>query len=197
MNNNFEFKTEEKKNNNQILLLIIGVATILLALVGGTLAFFTANVDNSHNQSVTLTTAKVKGVEYVSADALVLEAVVPGAKSETTFTITNPNATVVATYSMKLVTDLNQFSNEEGDKQLLLTVSEGQLTSPVVLDLTNGNDTSDKQIVQDINLLPGETDTYKISIEFVYTDYGQNTNQNKTYVGHIEVAQSVVTTTGE
>lgn len=202
-------KTQEKDNkNNKIVLLILGIATVLIALIGATFAYFTSVIRyNNAPQSVTLTTVEVQGLEYTASDTLSLVDALPdNNKVDTqTFTIYNPNATAVITYSMYLKTDLNEFtiteydSDEDGEdeefaNQLILTITGGQI-NPVVLDLTDGTNTDDKVIAENIRLNGKATDEYTATIKFAEINIPQDNNQGCTFVGHIDVVQKIETQT--
>ena len=83
---------EKEKNHKKVMLLIIGVATLLVALIGATFAYFTALINRPNGeQSVAVTTTTVLGVVYTANDPISLEHALPGDHAETTFTIYNPN----------------------------------------------------------------------------------------------------------
>lgn len=187
--------TELKK---KVFLLVLGIATILVALIGMTFAYFTAIINNVNgNQSVTVTTATVEGIVYTASDPIVLLNATPGEYAESSFKINNPNATVPIIYDVKLVTDVNDFEKTDGDNQLVITVSGGQLTSSRVIDMTDSTLTGDKEVASGITIEPGATDTYQIRLDFFDTGVAQDTNQTKSFLGHIEVSQRIVTARGE
>ena len=70
----------EKKNSNTVLLTVIGVATLLVALVGATFAYFTATVSRDTSAKVDVKTSTLAGLEMKSykQDAKVSNAVYPG-----------------------------------------------------------------------------------------------------------------------
>ena len=185
---------KEERKNNKVVLLILGVATVLVALVGATFAYFTATVNAEKTQSVTVTTAKIEGVIYTASDPISLLNVIPGASAHATFTIKNPNASATALYSMDLITDANNFVTDDGENQLIVTVTGGKITGSKTFDMTDGSNTAPRNIVTKVQLGAGLTDEYTINIEFVnFPDKAQDTNQDKTYVGHIDVTQTVET----
>lgn len=72
---------EERKSGNTVLLTVIGVATLLVALVGATFAYFTATVSqDTASGTVNVTTSTLAGLEMTSykQDAKVSNAVYPG-----------------------------------------------------------------------------------------------------------------------
>ena len=201
--------TKEKDNkNNRVILLILGIATVLIALIGATFAYFTAVITyNNAPQSVTLTTVEVQGLEYTASDTLSLINAVPDndLTNTQTFTVHNPNATASIMYSMYLKTDLNEFTVSEYDSdddgvdeeyadQLIVTITGGQ-GGTVVLDLTDGTNTADKVIAENIRLEGEATDEYTATIKFANLEVPQDNNQGCSYVGHINVVQKVATST--
>ena len=104
---------EKEKNNKQVMLLIIGVATLLVALIGATFAYFTALINRPNGeQSVAVTTTTVQGVVYTASDPISLENALPGDHAESTFTIYNPNESAVAQYTLVFYPVSNSFTNE-------------------------------------------------------------------------------------
>lgn len=202
-----EKEINEDKRRNRTILLILGVATVLVALIGATFAYFTAVVRyNNAPQSITLTTVEVQGLEYTATGILSLTNASPDSDNivSKTFTIKNPNATATISYSLVLKTDTNEFRlseevvNGETQKygnQLVVTVSGAALSTPKVIDLTDGTDTSDIAILSDRRLAAGATDTYTASVVFNEINKNQNNNQGKSYLGHIDVTQKIETQT--
>lgn len=206
---------EKDKRNNRMILLIIGVATVLIALIGATFAYFTAIISYQNSpQSVTVTTVEVQGVVYTATDTLTLINAIPDnvRKDEKTFTISNPNSAALIVYDLKLKQDLNEFTLEkdsndeiildENDEpvsanQLVLTLSGGQMTGSKQFDLTNGEDTSDITLVEGVRLSSNATDSYTVTIQFLEINRAQDNNQGKSFVGHIDVSQKIETQTAE
>ncbi len=186
----------EESNKNKIVLLILGVATILVALIGATFAYFTSVINNVNgNQSVTVTTTTVEGVTYTASETLSLIDAIPGEWDETTFTISNPNASATVNYGLVFVPDVNDFEITEGTNQLVVTISGGQITGSKALDYTDGANSVSQVIVDDVTLAAGATDEYTVRIDFFETQSVQNTNQTKNFAGHIEVTQKIITAT--
>ena len=57
----------ERGNGNTVLLTVIGVATLLVALVGATFAYFTASINTSNDGIVNVTTSQLSGLTVTSA----------------------------------------------------------------------------------------------------------------------------------
>lgn len=192
---------EREKNNKKVMLLIIGVATLLVALIGATFAYFTALINRPNGeQSVAVTTTTVQGVIYTASDPISLENALPGDHAESTFTIYNPNESAVAQYTLVFYPVSNSFTNEAVDdpnetldNQLVLTVSGGQLVGTLSHDFTDGSDSSNWTVVEDVSLNAKATDTYNVRIDFFNLDANQDNNQGDHFAGHFDVSQKVVT----
>lgn len=80
------------ERKNTILLTVIAIATLLVAVVGATFAYFTANVtgngntDNKNNS--TINTAVLASTEYANGKNFALAEALPGSKGVQTFSIT-------------------------------------------------------------------------------------------------------------
>lgn len=180
-----EREIRKDKEKNGLVVLILGVATVLVALIGASFAYFTATIKEISKQSVEVGTAEIVGVTYDSEGPITLTNALPGAHDESTFSITNENLTASATYGLNFVPVTNDFTDVEGEEQLLVTISGGALTEPVVLNYTSG--TTDKKLIgKGIEIAADTTHDYTIRVDFVETDEEQNSNQKKTFIGYVE-----------
>lgn len=106
-------------NGNTVLLTVIGVATLLVALVGATFAYFSATIQNNAQESVTLTTAAPVGLEYLAQTQVEIPNAVPGQSATGQFTVKNPNeSTVDQKYDLELVIEENGFTTGLPDATL-------------------------------------------------------------------------------
>ena len=193
---------EKETKNKKLMLLIIGVATILVALIGATFAYFTALINRPNGeQSVAVTTATVQGVIYTASDPIVIENAMPGAFATSTFTVYNPNDSAVAVYTLTFYPVSNSFTNEPADEgdgilnnQLVLSISGGQLTGTLTHDFTDGSDSSNWTVAEDISLAAKATDTYNVRLDFFNLPLNnQDNNQGDHFAGHFDVSQKVFT----
>ena len=187
---------QRQEKGNTVLLTVIGVATLLVALVGATFAYFTATVNNNSNQSVTITTAQAASLTYNTTDQIALSNAVPGASDTGKFTVSNPAGNQVSyTYDLSLVVAINEFVTTEGTGQLtfVITPSSSGDNTP---SLSNYSTTTDMTAVQagtypvvaDQTIAAGETHTYDSVLTFVETNSSQNTNQDKSFAAHIDIS---------
>lgn len=187
-----EKRSKEENNYKRLLIIVLSITTIVVALIGASFAWFTVAVKNVNgNQSLVVSTAVLEGVTFQASDNLAVVNALPGDSAETTFTITNPNNSAKARYSLKFVTDVNDFTNEAGDNQLIVTLTGGDIKTPIIIDFTNGENKEDRQLITNATLSPKESDVYHAKLEFKNLDVNQISNQKKTFVGHIEITQSI------
>ncbi len=124
---------KEKGNGNTVLLTVIGVATLLVALVGATFAYFSAQITSTAKESIYITTATPVGLSYVGTE-LKLENIIPGQSESGTFKVTNPTpgtgeTGVVQTYDLHLVIDENGLTSATNAGQLIVTVTGASTTA--------------------------------------------------------------------
>lgn len=201
---------KEKKDNNTTVLTIIAIATLLIALVGATFAYFTAQADNRNNQSVSITTAAPVALQYETNGAIALTDAKPGDHGQSSFTVLNPTKatdgttdnTMTYTYDLNLITITDSFVADAtgGANQLILTVSEStdkssQLKiptgSPLSINLTDGSQYpqgTSTPVVDDQSITPGETHTYTAELTFAETSTVQDSNASKSYAGHFDIS---------
>lgn len=189
---------KEKGNGNTVLLTVIGVATLLVALVGATFAYFSATISNASQESVIITTASPVGLEYLGS-TITLDNAIPGNTNTGTFTVTNPaSSTVAQTYDLTLVIDKNEFTTTDGADQLEIKItSAGTTTMQTIVgspfNLTDGAATTGQtyKFVDDQRIAIGETQTYTVTVTFKELGTTQDYNQGKSFQAHIEISDPV------
>jgi len=189
-----ELNMEERRNGNTVLLTVIGVATMLVALVGATFAYFTATVNTTSQQTVSVTTKSVTALEYKSNGAISLLNAVPGRSANSTFTVENKDTSVAQSYDLTFKVDGNTFNNTNGSNQLLVTITVAStgantpsLSGWTNKDYTNGVE-DDAPIVGDQRINAGEKHTYTVTVNFAELNASQNANQGKSFSAHIEAS---------
>ncbi len=186
-----EVKNEEEKKKRKAIILVLSTITVLVSLVGASFAYYSANVNNTKgNQSIVLGATVLDGLTFQASGNLKLTDAIPGSSTEEVFTVTNPNSAARVRYSLKIVSDINDFSSEDGLGQLVITMS-GDAGSESV-DFTDSESVKEKLMFSDVELAPKESDDYHIKIEFAELGKGQNSNTEKNFVGHIEIIQTIV-----
>ena len=105
---------DNSKKGNTMLLTVIAVATLLVAIVGATFAYFTATVQgNDTASSVIVNTAALGTVTYTNGNELNIPNALPGAQASVKFTIAQSAiANVDVDYTISWVNVTNTFTNK-------------------------------------------------------------------------------------
>lgn len=191
-----ETKQKEEKDKRRLIVLILGITTLLFALIGATFAYFSKVVNSVNgNQSMVIGATVLEGLTYKASDTLTLTNAIPGDKVESTFTVTNPNSKAKVRYTLKVVSDLNEFTNVEGDNQLMVEIYDTNGTLLASADFTDGEHKKEEILLSNIELLSKQSDVYKAKIEFKELGTNQISNKSKDFTAHIEIVQSIVVDT--
>lgn len=200
-----EEKQEERKNGNTVLLTIIGVATLLVALVGATFAYFTAQADNTKNQSVVIKAGRAVDLTYSTQKQISIQNVRPGDPAQTgKFIVKNTDTQNDYIYDLDVVIATNTFNQLDGTGQLTLrftaSTSGGSGTSntPSLANFTTATDVTAAayktagakfKLVNDQKINKGgEIHTYDSTLTFVDTNSTQNSNQGQTFAAHVDIS---------
>ena len=208
-----------ENRKNTILLTVIAVATLLVAVVGATFAYFTAQGGTTKQTPVTVTTASTSNGSFQTSGAITINATQENfgqdagdQTGEATGTVTYTASSTAASnfcYTVTLDITANTFGYTTGESTPELTftaekaASATDLTSPTTLinaqDITTV--TSDIQIptttggaeyVHQISATEGQTvnDQWRFTVTFVNLDSDQNANTGKSFTGQIVFAQT-------
>lgn len=199
---------KDAQRGNTILLTIIGVATLLVALVGATFAYFSATVSNNSRESVNVTTQEPIALEYTGANLELLNAL-PGQSASNNFSVTNPSTSPSAqSYDLTFFIDSNNFETSQGDYLTIgiQGVSEmgmvaGPNTPSIIGDFASGaeKDYTDSatygsnysvKFVEDQRIEPEESHKYFVEINFHDKNESSNANANKSFTGHIDISDT-------
>jgi len=159
-----------------IFLSVIGIATLLVAIIGATFAYFTTTM-NGEAANATATTAKVGAVSF-TAEGVTGTQIFPG--------WTSGNKTVTVSLgesdaSVEYVCELNVTENAITD--LYLTVAGDNF----VADANNKQISTAAETIEIAKgtLNSGESKTMTYALTFKETGVGQNDQQNKTVNGQV------------
>ena len=196
---------------NTILLTVIAVATLLVAVVGATFAYFTAQDDGDVTRNINVTTSTTDSATFTLEPITITAnqtnfaqgkgdqtAVSTGTAS---FTANNTDETSEFCYTLTINVANNDFeyTTDESTPELVLDVTKdaGTTTAPVnvitakdvttqsagVIQVPTTNGGSD--YIHKITAGKGATvlDTFKITLAFKNLDSDQNANTGKTFSG--------------
>lgn len=186
----------EQNNKSTIFLTVIAIATLLVAVVGATFAFFSAQVTgNDSASSIYIKTAKL-GITYNEGNTINDPAIRPGWTSNPakTFTIEN-TGDVAMTYHIGWVNVVNTF----GDTIDNVVGKPEELTYTMTCDngvgaVTNVQvpTTTTADIKRDITIAAGATHRCSLTVSFADTSSDQNYNQGRTFSGTINISTDPV-----
>ena len=166
----------EKKN--MVLLTVIAVATLLVAVVGATFAYFTASIQNDYNDQGNNGTANISSGSVGSNTTVVAE--VDGQAGSFEATDVYPGHKEVAALKVTV----------EGDTAQSIDITY----SPTTNDFPDGSITlkvykgAGSENIGEEDSLTSETGTYYVVVEFVNKPgESQDTAQSKTLDGDISV----------
>lgn len=204
-----------EKKSSTVLLTVIGIATLLVTLVGATFAFFTADIndvrDENAGDDVVITAANLGTINFAHGNNIVLNNALPGAKDTKEFTISAPDSTVTIDYVIYLDTTKNEIGKKtDGTPRVETENLVATLTKPT----DNANTTSlitaaplktdtyvpDKDETTRVEIGRGTlaahgSDTWILTVELLEKTVEQNDDQGRIYEGNIVVEAAQYTQT--
>ena len=189
------------RKGNTVLLTVIAIATLLVAIVGATFAYFTASVKTDGSSSIIIKAATIGEIEFTDGKEISLLNALPGTEDTKTFTIkasgdmTNESG---ITYAISLNIEENTFQKigEESDLSDLVYSLKGTVQSSsggsVVTPADNNtlNAVSNKVSIGTGVIKSGETHSYTFTIRFREMGSDQNSNQGASFKAAIQVTTS-------
>lgn len=193
--------------NNTVMLTIIGIATLLIAVVGATFAYFSAQVSGLDKQQEDVIKSATVGTTFIGGAEVTAANIYPKEEAWGTkvFSITSNSSTGVTTsYNISLVIDANDSPDgvtpnktfESGALSYTLTGTESGASTAGTLASSDGAITelsAGKSILlgtATINGNAGKTVTQEYTLNFFFkdTDKDQNANQGAQFKAHIVIS---------
>ena len=196
---------KNNRNNDKVVrgnsMLVIGIAvgTLLLAIVGATYAFFTVAVSGNNTATSVITKTAKLGIVFNDGAEITLNNIMPddirltppSTDGTRIFTVFN-DSTLTMRYNILWTDVANTF--DAGISDLKYTVSgisddettpgvPGQLLTPTMVPNANGT------MIAAIDILPGETHTYTLQLQFPDTSSNQDAQQGKGFAGKIQISE--------
>ena len=200
---------ERKSNGNTILLTVIGIATLLVAIVGATFSFFTARINDPIGSSIKIETATLEitfedgtEFEFLAAQPGNIDGLGHEAVSKT-FRVKNTTA-YAAHYNLvwnALEHNLVQV-NDEFQYKLDCSVTAGTGTAPTgfdfkypestgvdltAIDGTDSYTANDLSIQNKITIKANSTHTCVMTFRFKELNSAQNYNQGRHFYGQLKI----------
>lgn len=196
---------------NVIFLTVVAIATLLVAVVGATFAYFSTtvqtNISGNANQA-SVGTAKYTSSTIIfsaSGDRINMEDAIPGDTATAKFEIQNNGQTDIP-YSIKWTDVNNTFSQSNPDSDV--TPSTGNMEDELVYSMScSGGTVANKPetvaplsdgdtnavILSNLTVTAGQTATCTLTVTFKETNTNQNYNQGKNFVGTVSVSTDNIT----
>lgn len=199
--------------NNTVMLTIIGIATLLIAVVGATFAYFSAQLTGTDNEKEYTVRSATVGTEFNGGENITATGIYPKAEAwgTKTFSIKTTATKGVSTkYKITLVIDDNDTTEDatisDGAGHVkrfqanalsyTLTATEANAASKGTMPTATETQIADpsKDIVFGDATIYGNdtqevTQTYTLSMFFKDTGEDQNANQGAQFKGHIAITE--------
>ena len=184
----------ENNRGQSIFLSVVGIATLLVAIVGATFAYFSISVrGNETASSIKVTTAKVGGVNFNGQTAGVeVTNAYPGWSSSKQFSIstdegTDPTAEIV--YGISLIVENGQLATAAPAGEFIYSLTGSGSCGTLAANVTDQDlpATTPANGIGSGTLVGECTHTYTFDMELVETNVPQNDLQGKSYFALIQI----------
>ena len=183
----------EDVKGQTIFLSIIGIATLLVAVIGATFAWFSIRVSGNENPSdIVISSSNLGQVSFNDGTSIDIDGLMPGSFSTKTFTIsqTDPSATGTISYSIILNVRRNTLTpNAKG--QFVHKLSSSGNNNGGTLATLSESEVPTESIVIGEGVIEGyEIHTYEYTIGLNNIDEDQNDAQGKEFSAYLSVKLS-------
>lgn len=186
----------DNNKGQTIFLSVIGIATLLVAIVGATFAWFSISVSgNANASSIIVKTAKLGSVEFTDGNLIEMSNIRPETSPQDvkTFTVANTDAAATESieYKIGLVIDVNTLTDVADGAFVHSLSGTSDKTSNVgtlATAITEQPVPTTSQIIGNGTLNGYEKHTYTYTIQFKETSKDQNAAQGAKFGAKIQVA---------
>ncbi len=171
----------------KIIVSVVGIAIVLLALLGLTYAYFLTRIQgNTNTKSISVTTADLK-LEYSdNKDVITGTNIVPGTTLPTkTFTVTNSGSSDIDSYSVGLVNVINTFTRLD-DVKYTVTCSSS-VTGKTCNGVSESTFPNENSYIIENQINKDEVQTYVIKVEYREMNVDQSIDMGKTLEAKIDI----------
>lgn len=187
---------------NTLLLTVIGVATLLVAVIGATFAYFTANITGGEETTTITVGAGKLSIAYDGTAALTADDIQPEIEAPAMtkdFTITGNNSTTaIMPYSLELVVQSNTFTEDALSYTLESTNTGGNgVIAPAITEtgISTGASVVPIGNAHFSGVVVNSVHTYVLKIFFRETGVNQDIDKGKTFEGYVNTKVGEVYTT--
>ena len=169
-----------KKISTKQIVMFSVLAFMLVLVIGTTYAYFTAKVIGNDEAKNTQVYAGIMSLKLDGTQELNANNMLPGATKEVEFSIEN-TGTLTTTYELDMKEVYNDFANKE-DLVYTLEQDGKSITTEAEAPATN------EILIPAVVIEPNEIQTYKLKLTFKEMGTNQNNNQNKTFIGKVQIS---------
>ena len=169
-----------KKISTKQIVMFSVLAFMLVLVVGTTYAYFTAKVIGNDEAKNTQVYAGIMSLKLDGTQELNASNMLPGVSKEVEFSVEN-TGTLTTTYELDMKEVYNDFANKE---DLVYTLEQ----DGNVITTETETPSIDEILIPAVVIEPNEKQTYKLKLTFKETGEDQNSNQNKTFTGKIQIS---------
>ena len=184
------------ERKNTVFLTIIAVATLLVAVIGATFAYFSVIITGNETATSTIIrTANIK-ITYTAGTNISLTSASPGDTANLTFSVANEGDRELS-YKVKWTDVTNTFGSTIGEvtgvpEELYYTVNVVDNNSNSVYTLSRTTAPSANGYINlnsgnAITIAGGVTHNYTLTMTFEETSSAQNYNQGRTFTGAVDI----------
>ena len=176
----------DKKNT--VLLTVIAVATLLVAVVGATFAYFSAKVTENNKTETVIKSAEL-GITFTGTQEITAESIEPGWSADKIFTVEN-TSDYDMTFDINFTKTVNNFSRKDDltysiAAEYSASTNDSYTTASKVqmVGLTDTEVTYGTNVVKVVRVfIPAHTtEKFTMTVGYTYSDEDQNADQGKVF----------------
>ena len=180
----------DETKSQSIFLSIIGIATLLVAIIGATFAWFSITVTGNDNPSdITINSGTLGQVSFVDGTNIEIKNLMPGSFTTKTFTVsqTDPSATGKISYNIVLNVKSNTLSPNANGYFVHSLTSSGNTNGGTLAQLPSPAVPIQSMVIGSGVIEGYEVHTYQYTIGLTNANENQNAAQGKDFSGYLSV----------
>lgn len=169
----------------KMILTVLGIMISITLVIGLSYAYFSATVTNT-NKTETVIKTKELAITFTGGTEINASSIIPGESFTKTFTVENKSTSNVI-YNIYLEDIINEFNSD-----LVYVLKKGTTTAIEEKALPTTKD-GKTYIKNSIPIAPGVTDSYTLTVTYLYTEEDQNAYQGSRFSATlgIDTAQKI------
>ncbi len=186
----------EEVKGQTIFLSVIAVATLLVAIVGATFAWFNISLNKEEeSKNIVVTTASLSSITFEDGASIDAKNIFPGTDKTKTFTIaqTDPSATDTINYEIKLNVVSNTLTPSANGAFVQSLKGEGATNGGKLAKIDEEIVPRESTVIGTGSLVGYETHTYTYTLSLKNLDEEQSAVLGKEFNGYISASLVSIT----